>query len=106
MGWGRFFRRASWDAERARELESYIEIETGENLARGLPPQEARDRARRKLGNVTLVREEIYRMNTVPILDALWRKSWSSSTWLPRRSEIAPCALPCTRLESTLLICF
>src|SRR5262245_44750391 len=73
VGWLRFFRRAKWDAERTRELESYLQIETDENIARGMPPQEARDTAHRKLGNTTRIREEIYRMNTAGFLDALVR---------------------------------
>ena len=64
----RYFRRAHWDDERARELEAYLAIETDENIARGMSPSEARDAARRKLGNTTLVREQIYRMNTLGIL--------------------------------------
>jgi predicted permease len=73
MSLTRFFRRARWDAERARELESYVEIETEENVARGLPPDEARQAALRKIGNRTLVREDIYQMNTVTLIDNAWR---------------------------------
>ena len=69
----RFLRRSAWDEERARELESYLAIETDENIARGMPPDEARAAARRKLGNATLVREEIYQMNTVTLVDSAWR---------------------------------
>ena len=69
----RFFRRTHWDDERRRELESYLELETDENVARGMPPDEARAAARRKLGNTTLVREEIFDMNTMKYLDAAWR---------------------------------
>ena len=72
MSWTRFFRRRRWDRERARELESYIEIETADNIARGMSPQEARYAARRKLGNPFLIREEIYRMNSVGFLETLW----------------------------------
>jgi putative ABC transport system permease protein len=71
VGWGRFFRRRHWDEERARELESYLDLETDENLARGMAPDEARAAARRKLGNPTLVREEIYRMNTIGWLETV-----------------------------------
>jgi putative ABC transport system permease protein len=71
MGWRRFLRRAWWDDERARELESYIEIETEENIGRGMTPDEARTAARRKLGNTGRIREEIYAMNTVTLLDWL-----------------------------------
>jgi predicted permease len=69
----RFFHRGEWDDERARELESYLQIETDENVARGMPPAAARAAARRKLGNATLVREEIYQMNTVTLVDSAWR---------------------------------
>jgi hypothetical protein len=71
MGWRRYLRRAWWDDERARELESYIEIETEENIGRGMTPDEARTAARRKLGNTGRIREEIYAMNTVRLLDWL-----------------------------------
>ena len=56
MGWRRFFRRSWWDDERSRELESYLELETEENVARGMPPAEARAAARRKLGNTGRIR--------------------------------------------------
>ncbi|MGH9410974.1 MAG: ADOP family duplicated permease [Vicinamibacterales bacterium] len=70
---GRFFRRRFWDEERARELEAYLTHEIDDNVARGLTRDEARDAAVRKLGNATLVREEIYTMNTIGWLDAAWR---------------------------------
>jgi len=73
MGWIRFLRRGRWDVERARELEAHIDIETDENIARGLAPDEARWAARRKLGNELRIREEIYGMNTIASLDALGR---------------------------------
>ena len=73
MSLRRFFRRAAWDDERRRELEAYIELETETNIARGLPPGEARRRALRTLGNPTLIREEIYRMNTIGWLESFWK---------------------------------
>ncbi len=73
MGWRRFLRREKWDRERREELESYVRIETDANIARGMPPAGARHAAQRKLGNPTLIREEIYRMNTVGFVDALGR---------------------------------
>jgi len=73
MSWRRFLRRAKWDRERIEEIESYIRIAMDENIARGMPATEARDAAQRKLGNSTLIREEIYRMNTIGFLDDLGR---------------------------------
>jgi putative ABC transport system permease protein len=73
MSWRRFFRRASWDRDRAEELRSYLEIETDENIARGMAPEAARRAAHLKLGNTVRIREDIYRMNTIRLLDALGR---------------------------------
>jgi predicted permease len=73
MGWKRFFRRNWWDDERARELESYLDIETDENLARGMTADEARFAAQRKLGNATRIREDIYRMNSLSLLETSWQ---------------------------------
>ena len=35
MGWRRYFRRARWDPDRREEIESYIQIETEDNIAAG-----------------------------------------------------------------------
>src|SRR5438270_4459139 len=73
MSWTRFFRRRQWDQERAHEMEAYLEIETDENIARGMPPDDAREAARRKLGNRARIREDIYRMNTFGLLETFWQ---------------------------------
>ncbi len=69
----RFFRRAKWDRERLAEIESYVQIETDENIARGMPYDQARAAACRRFGNSTLIREEIYTMNTIAFFDTLGR---------------------------------
>ena len=73
MSWKRFFWRAGWDRERVNEIESYVQMETDENVARGMERGEALAAARRKFGNRTFIREEIYTMNSVPFLDTLVR---------------------------------
>jgi predicted permease len=73
MSIGRFWRRARWDDERTKELEAYLAIETDANVARGMSEHDARLAAKKKLGNTTLVREEIYQMNTMTFLDSAWR---------------------------------
>jgi len=73
MSWRRFLRRRWWDDERAREIAAYLENETADNIARGMPPAEAAAAARRKFGNPGLVREEIYRMNTIGWLESTWQ---------------------------------
>jgi hypothetical protein len=73
MGWTRYFRRRAWDAERQREIESYIQIETGEGVARGMSPGDARRAALRKFGNRHSVREQIYDFNSVPYFETACR---------------------------------
>jgi len=73
MNWRNILRRGKWDRERAEEIESYVAIETDENITRGMTPEAARAAARRKLGNSTAIREEIYRMNTMVFLDSVAR---------------------------------
>src|SRR5918993_5365140 len=73
MPWIKFFRRGRRDDEAAREIASYIAIETDENIARGMSPQAAHDAAVRKFGNTARVREEIYWMNTIRPVDTLWQ---------------------------------
>ncbi len=73
MSWRRFWRRKYWDHERAREIESYLEIETVENIARGMTPEDAASAAHRKFGNPSLIREEIYHMNTLGWLESIWQ---------------------------------
>ena len=73
MSWTRFFHRQHWDRERARELEAYLDIETDENIGRGMSAEEARYAAQRKLGNTTLIREEIYHMNSLGWLETFWQ---------------------------------
>lgn len=65
----RFFNRRRWDDERARELDAHLAHEIDEQVARGLTPDDARAAARRKLGNVTRIREDIYDMNSLSVLE-------------------------------------
>lgn len=73
MNWRRFFYRKKADAEQREELEFYLDVTTEEYIARGMEPAAARDAARKKLGNPTLIREEVYQMNTLAFLEGLLR---------------------------------
>jgi hypothetical protein len=50
-----------WSKERGErlkdEIEAHIDFETQENIKAGMPPEEPRDAATRKFGNVLLARE-------------------------------------------------
>jgi predicted permease len=73
MTWLRIFKRRWWDEERSREIDSYLEIETACNTARGMTPEESVAAARRKFGNQTLIREDIYLMNTAGWVENTWQ---------------------------------
>jgi predicted permease len=93
MGWTRFFHRGRRDDELAREIASYIAIETDENIARGMTPQEAHAAAVRKFGNATQVREEIFWMNTIRPLDTLWQDLRYAARLLRRDKGFAAAAI-------------
>jgi PadR family transcriptional regulator, regulatory protein PadR len=59
MSWLRFFRRKRSQAELLEEIDVYLAEEIAENVARGMSPEEARRRARIKLGNPQRVGESL-----------------------------------------------
>jgi putative ABC transport system permease protein len=93
MSWMRFFGRERWDKERERELQAYLEIETEENIARGMTPEEARYAARRKLGNATQIREEIYRMNSLTFIESFWQDVRTGARMLRKNAGFAVVAI-------------
>jgi predicted permease len=69
----RFFRRGRLDAERAREIQAHLDHHADDLIAAGYPRDRALREARRRLGNPTAIREEIYQMNSVPVFEPLVR---------------------------------
>ena len=73
MSWRRYKRRTELDAECALELEAHLAFEIEHNEALGMTPGQARTAAHRKLGNTTLIREKVYRMNSLGFLESIWQ---------------------------------
>jgi len=71
MNWRRFFRRDEADAEQREELDFYLDVTTEEYIEGGMDPAAARAAARRKLGHTIVIREEVYRMNTLTFMEGL-----------------------------------
>jgi predicted permease len=69
----RFFLRARLDRERASEMQAHLDHLVDDLVARGLSRETALREARRRFGNPTAIREEIYAMNSVPVMDPLVR---------------------------------
>lgn len=62
-------RRSHRMADLDQDIRDYIEIETQENIERGMSPDEARYAAQRKFGNVARVRETTYEVWSVTWLE-------------------------------------
>jgi len=56
-----------------QEIREHIEMETQDNIARGMPPAEARYAAVRKFGNVTRVQEDAREVWSLVWLEQLWQ---------------------------------
>jgi predicted permease len=85
MNWRRFWRRAEADSEQRGELDFYVDTTAQEYIERGMEPAEARAAARRKLGNMTHIREEIYRMNTLTFMEGLLRDTRHAMRMIRRK---------------------
>ena len=93
MSWRRFFRRRHEDAELQEEIRAYLEEETAENIARGMSAEQARRQARMKLGNPEGVREALWRQNTAPAIDDIWRNVKYAARTLRRTPGFAVIAV-------------
>jgi hypothetical protein len=73
----------------AKDMREHIEIETRDNIERGMPPEEARYAALRKFGNTVHVQEEVreiwgwtwlerFAQDVRYGLRTLWRAKWVS----------------------------
>ena len=97
-----FFRRGRLDAERAREMQAHLDHHTDDLVAAGYSRERARQEARQRFGNPAVIREEIYQMNSVPIVEPLIRDLRYAGRMLRKHARTrapAPRA-PCGRRET------
>jgi len=69
----RIFRRSELDSDVREEIESHIAMRAELNRESGMPQQDADVEARRRFGNATSVREEIYHFNGFGVLENILR---------------------------------
>jgi len=93
VNWRRFANRAHEDDELRQELESFIEITAEQYVAQGMDPDEAQRAARRKLGNPTRIREDVYEMNTATFVENAMRDLRHSVRMLHRNPAFAVTAI-------------
>ena len=67
------FKRSRRDRQLASELQAHLAAETEDNIARGMPSEQARDAAQRKLGNLTGIREDVFHAGGFQLLDNAWQ---------------------------------
>lgn len=83
----RFWRwRSDHDADVAREVQAHLALEIEDQLEAGKSPEEATYAARRVLGNVTLIREELRDMQRGASLERIWQDARQAL----RRLRMAP----------------
>jgi putative ABC transport system permease protein len=66
-------RRGKIDAEIEAELDSHIEMRIEDNLAAGMPPEQAQRDARLRFGNPAIAKEKAIGSDAWLALDGLWR---------------------------------
>jgi predicted permease len=71
MNWRKYFHRQRRDQELAGEIESHLAHEIEENVARGMSRAQAERAAHSRFGNATAVRELVYNMNTLNLVESL-----------------------------------
>jgi predicted permease len=67
------FRKGKSEGELEEELHFHVEMQTEENLRRGMSPEEARTAALRKFGGVEQAKEAYRDQRRLPFLETTWR---------------------------------
>src|SRR5207245_7374978 len=83
------FRRRELGQRIDEEIQFHLQMQTEENIRRGMDLPDAQAAARSKVGNITYVTEEVYRMNTLSLLEEIARKVRFSMSKLRRITHIA-----------------
>lgn len=87
------FRRSKVEKEIDREIKSHVEMRTADNIAGGMPPEEARRDALIRFGNRTLMRERVTAVDAELTFDALGRDLRYSARQLRRSPAFTLTAL-------------
>ncbi len=89
----RFFRRRDRDAELAQELDAHLRYEIDDYISQGFSPREAKRRAHLKLGSTTRIREDIWKWNSLGLLEGMLRDLAYAARTLSRTPGFAIMAI-------------
>jgi predicted permease len=87
------FRRRELGRRIDEEIQFHLQMQTEENIRRGMDLPDAQEAARSKVGNITYVTEEVYRMNTLSFLEEIVRNVRFSLRTLRRSPGFAAAAI-------------
>src|SRR5262245_47732442 len=87
------FRRRELGQRIDEEIQFHLQMETEENIRRGMDLPDAQAAARSKVGNITYVTEEVYRMNTLSFLEEIARNVRFSLRMLRRNPAFSLAAV-------------
>lgn len=87
------FRRSKLEKEIDREIKSHVDMHTSDNMAAGMPPEEARRDALIRFGNRTLMRERVTAVDVELAFDAFWRELRYAARQLRRSPAFTATAL-------------
>ncbi len=76
-----------------QELDAHVELLADRHIRAGMTAEEARAAARRRIGNALLVREEVYRMNSLPWIERMVQDLRVASRMLRRSPGVALVAI-------------
>lgn len=65
------FRKEKLDAEMSEEMRMHLELQTRENLLRGMSPDEARNAALRSFGGLEQIKEQVREQRGLPLFEQL-----------------------------------
>src|SRR5690348_13879690 len=87
------FHRAKLDEEIEAELRSHIEMRTADNIAAGMPPEEARRQAVLRFGSRAAMKERVIAAAAQMFVDSLWRDLHYAARQLRRSPGFAVTAI-------------
>jgi predicted permease len=93
-----FLRTGNLERDMDDELHFHLQMETSENLRKGMAPEEARSEALRRFGGVAQVKESYRETHSLPVIQVFWQDLRFGFRMLRRSPGFASLAILCLTL--------